>query len=1346
MKKFTAIIAVFVLMFGGIAYANVEFTDTNSGQTVYLKTGETLTVKLPANPTTGYTWGIAALDEAVVENTGSTYNSECAEGVLGCGGSEKWEFLAVAEGETYLEMVYYRIWQGEDSAIKEFSLNIVISDEDVTTDPDDGSEISYCIADYNNDGSVDKNDLKEKTNAAEQAFKQWKEECWKAGEDCGDFNGDGKIKSNDVKEKKAFEVQELGAWKNECWLPALVEQNASADISDKTRVSACGGFEDDEAAKDGREDERLTWQYNRSAKTVTFVNKNVWLNCCGERSITASFNEAAGIYEIYETDQAEMDGDTPLRCDCECFFDFKVRLSGVDSGVIGVNLFRIVSDLEKPVTAVWKGNIDLSEGSGDILIGRQSGFVSAGDGWNGAMYDGKGELAPEAVTEDDAGADVAREIEEADIVKIDGTTLYILNRYRGLFVCDISQPDNPSIKGRASVTGNPVEMYIKGNMAYIIVSDVNMPVYLLGADTAAASSETGSRIDVVDVSDKSNPRITDSFSLEGQVTDSRIVGDILYVVSSEQEYYYYGIDEPMVIDEPVIEEDVKTDSADASTDPDAAPDAAMVAPPDYAWNRSIYIASIDVSDPSNIREADREDFEGSAQYVHVTEKAIFISSASGYYASDKTSLMYVDISDPSGIITKRGTIDVDGWIEDEYKMDYANGYFRVCTYEWKDNGISNLFVIDVSDPDNMKIAGSVELGKGEQLFGTRFDGDRAYMVTYERKDPLWVIDLSDPTNPTVKGELIVPGWSTHIEPRGDRLIALGVDDEDGWKVAVSLFDVSDPENPSLIKRVSFGDGNGWSTSSAYGDVKAFTILDDMGLILLPYSFSDYSDGKYRNESRLQLIDYSGSDLTVRGWVTQKGSVLRSRSFQDRLFSVSDDELQVINAANRDKPEVTASLALVRNITDFIPLDNGYGVQVVSDADGKYTLRAVRLSDPENGDAAGEITLDESGYYSTVISNGNLLYVVFNLYNERLYEDGTASYYPVYSYSRIQVFDFSAPSNPVKRGYLDVPGSYYNTLALKGGISVLPYSGNGQIVQMRNNVLVFPMINNYYYYPYYDDVLEVDDEGNEVRPADGDEKPADEKPIEPEVFNGLLVADFSNPDAPVLAAEFSMDIRNGSGYFANEDTLYFSYNEYIENDSKDRPQTMYYLARVDMSDPSNPKALPAVNIPGACVGMDETGTYVYTTNTEWGWLEADPQVYSFNVVKLEDGKALLMDKLELENSFYNTVVADGLAYLSGGGYWWRGGSGNLTVIDLANPESLVTYQNQLSEGWFNIIGVKNRKVFASVSGGIACYDSSDPAQIQLDEFNTQGGWYDRISFTDSAAYLPLGYYGLWVKNF
>ncbi len=457
-----------------------------------------------------------------------------------------------------------------------------------------------CDADCNGDGVSDRKDLNQKKRDKDKEFKTWKKDCWKSQKACGDYNADGKVNNNDLKAKKADKEQEVETWKKDCWLPEVIAQSELSVLAEKNKVSECGGFDTEDADSDteknvSSKDERLIWEYDKKSKTLKFLNKNVWLNCCGERSVTMSLNDETGAYEIYETDKAEMDGDEPLRCDCECFFDFKVSMADVDSGIIKVKLFRIITENEEPMFQVWEGDADLSQGQGDILIEKQSGFVSAAD--DGAMkyY---------ALAEDDAGAapesnDVAREIEEADIIKIDGTNLYILNRYRGLFVCDISQPDNPSVTGQVSVIGNPVEMYIRENLAYVIVSDLNSGVYpLLGAADSALSSasEPGSRIDVLDISDKTKPKIADSFNLEGEVTDSRIVGDILYVVSSESSYYYWGPFEPMMVDDAVAE--------------DATSIAAPISekPPE----RNIYVASLNVSDPNNIREVDREDFTGAA--------------------------------------------------------------------------------------------------------------------------------------------------------------------------------------------------------------------------------------------------------------------------------------------------------------------------------------------------------------------------------------------------------------------------------------------------------------------------------------------------------------------------------------------------------------------------------------------------------------------------------------------------------------------------------------------------------------------------------------------------------------
>jgi uncharacterized secreted protein with C-terminal beta-propeller domain len=953
--------------------------------------------------------------------------------------------------------------------------------------------------------------------------------------------------------------------------------------------------------------------------------------------------------------------------------------------VFGVD-FNMNGKLDKDSLVFKAVNLAVSES------GKRSDFTTAGSA-NYAGYDGSLLLSPMAApTKTDQTAEVARAIEEADIIKVEGNYLYLLNQYKGLTICDVSKPDAPFIAGRAAVTGQPIDMYIKDSRAYIIVSGTYQTVYKLVADGSTTSStEQTSRIQVADISDKTNPKLTKSFDLKGKVTDSRIVGNILYVVSSEEQYYYYAQTTTL-----------KVDGTTSSQN-----------------TQNVYVASIDISDPDNIREADRKDFGGTARYIHVTDQAIFIASGVEYYGESSTTITYLDISDPAGKMVKRGAINVPGSVNDKFKMDYYNGYFRVCTYQWSLSwsrpGISSLFVIDTKNPDLLKQVGSVKLGEGEQLFATRFDGNRAYMVTYKMKDPLWVIDLSDPANPAVKGELVVPGWSTYIEPKGDRLIALGVDDTNGWNVSVSLFDVSKPESPSLIKRVSFGDkDSGWSSSTAYNDVKAFTVLDELGLILLPYTTSDYTSGTYKTDNRLQLIDYSTTNLNTRGWVSQKGSVLRSRSVSNRLFSVSNDELQVIDATNRDQPKVTAKLTLAINITDFVVLQNGYGVQV-TESDGKYTLRAVPLSDPENGQAASETTLDNTSYSGAFV-NGNLMYVVSNVYD---YGTSQALIYRPYGYGKtnIQVIDFSKPEAPVKRGKIEVDGSYY--MSLNNTVSIYPYYSSGQILQMNGNKLIFP-----YSAGYYGPVYTLSADSATVTKSEETTK----------AQSGVKVIDLSDADNPKLLSELSLDITSGSGYFLNGTMLYFSYGTDLGYDEKKRPQSKYYLGRIDLSNLSKPLQLASINIPGTCIGTDKTGAYAFTVNTLWG--EDWSQSYTFNSVKLTDDKALLMEEVKLGSYVSSSFISDGIVYLSGNG---------ITPIDISNPEKLAVYDTSLKDAWASVLSVKNRKIFAGVSGGMACYNASNPAKLTLDEFTDHYGYNSRIAFSSDKAYLPMGYYGVWVKS-
>src|SRR5262249_858281 len=147
---------------------------------------------------------------------------------------------------------------------------------------------------------------------------------------------------------------------------------------------------------------------------------------------------------------------------------------------------------------------------------------------------------------------------------------------------------------------------------------------------------------------------------------------------------------------------------------------------------------------------------------------------------------------------------------------------------------------------------------GERLFATRFDEQLAYVVTFQRIDPLFVINLADPEHPRIVGEVQVPGWSTYIHPLGDRLLTMGVENAGGWHGAVSLFAVHYPVPPGLLRRVPVGDNYSWSEANT--DEKAFTVLPEIGLLLVPYQ--GYSTNGY--STRVQLIDLLATNLVARG--------------------------------------------------------------------------------------------------------------------------------------------------------------------------------------------------------------------------------------------------------------------------------------------------------------------------------------------------------------------------------------------------------------------------------------------------------------------------------------------------
>jgi beta propeller domain-containing protein len=199
-----------------------------------------------------------------------------------------------------------------------------------------------------------------------------------------------------------------------------------------------------------------------------------------------------------------------------------------------------------------------------------------------------------------------------------------------------------------------------------------------------------------------------------------------------------------------------------------------------------------------------------------------------------------DISDPFRTIY-RSSGAVPGSLLNQFSMSEANGNLRVASTDeptwWggtQPGGPESMVTVLAEEGGALARIGRVGgLGQGERIYAVRFLGDRGYVVTFRRVDPLYVLDLSDPRNPVVKGELKIPGYSSYLHPAGgDLLIGVGQDATPEGRVTgtqVSLFDVADPARPQRLQQLTLGAG--WS--EAESDHHAFLFWARTGLLVLP---------------------------------------------------------------------------------------------------------------------------------------------------------------------------------------------------------------------------------------------------------------------------------------------------------------------------------------------------------------------------------------------------------------------------------------------------------------------------------------------------------------------------------
>ncbi|MFH0755474.1 MAG: beta-propeller domain-containing protein [bacterium] len=251
---------------------------------------------------------------------------------------------------------------------------------------------------------------------------------------------------------------------------------------------------------------------------------------------------------------------------------------------------------------------------------------------------------------------------------------------------------------------------------------------------------------------------------------------------------------------------------------------------------------------------------------------------------EKTGIVKIDLEK----FDINATGNVPGYPLNQFALDEYNGNLRIATTigERGEMGmiggnresLNDVYILD----KDLKIQGSIEnLGKTEKIYSVRFVGNRGFVVTFRQTDPFYVLDLSDPQKPEMKGELKIPGYSSYLHLISDDII-LGIGKEN-QQVKLSLFDVASPENPKEVDKYILDEY--WS--EALDNHHAFLLDKKHNVFFLPGSKGGY------------IFSYENNKLKLVKALSQL-SAKRALFINDYLYIIGDDKITVINEKDWEK--------------------------------------------------------------------------------------------------------------------------------------------------------------------------------------------------------------------------------------------------------------------------------------------------------------------------------------------------------------------------------------------------------------------------------------------------------------
>lgn len=507
-------------------------------------------------------------------------------------------------------------------------------------------------------------------------------------------------------------------------------------------------------------------------------------------------------------------------------------------------------------------------------------------------------------------------VDEADIIKTDGNYIYSLSK-ESIVITDVTDPNKIKVASKITPTDNgiPEDLILFENKLVAICSEINSPYIYY------SSNKNNTIVRIYDITNREEPRMVKNYKLYEPYYTTRCIGSKLYVISTgnlrkenNKIVRYY--------DEEYSQKEIELKNIKYLKNVET--------------NKQTIISMMDLN---NIEQnVNVSSYLIDIENAYISEKNIYlldtnykgnyypkISSIYGikgiwglndyiydYTRNYETEIYKFNILD-NGEVEYSCKTRVKGQTINQYSLDEYNGNLRVALKDSREGSRIVIF-----NEKMQQIGETPYLAKGEQMYSSRFMGDKAYLVTYKTIDPLFVIDLSNPTEPKVLGELKIPGYSTYLHPYDENhLIGIGMQTEEkinrdiqgkvtsatatitGMKMA--LFDVTDPTNPVEISSTVIGDRR--TTSAILTNPKALLFSKEKELIAIPVNnYAEYisiaSSNTYEdtiNAYKKNTTKYISEGYSVYSINIEKGINLKGIITQENIDNKSQDTYYYTNS-------------------------------------------------------------------------------------------------------------------------------------------------------------------------------------------------------------------------------------------------------------------------------------------------------------------------------------------------------------------------------------------------------------------------------------------------------------------